>query len=173
MNPYYTHRPYLIDILDNLDYSKPIECLEFGIGYGSSEVFFKYAQTKENLRITAFETDRTWFDEISEKFRLENYNFRYIENWQNLDYLNFDKHYDFIFIDQAPWEERIRTLDSIGDCADIILLHDYDYFNKLINLFDIYDVSDVSAFGKYLKNFNLCAYKETLPPTLVFKNENR
>jgi len=44
MNAYYTHQDTLNKILESFDYTKPVHCLEFGSGDGSSSVFNKYSE---------------------------------------------------------------------------------------------------------------------------------
>jgi hypothetical protein len=168
-HPYYTHRPHLINSLNSLDKKKEINILEFGVGDGSSLIFNEFASKNKNFNIKAFETDKSWLDETKSKYELENYKFNYINNWDELLTENsFNKEYDLIFIDQSPWESRIKTLDLLINKSNISILHDYDYYNKGL-IEDIFDVSEKSFFGKYLsKNISAQGFNEELPPTLVF-----
>lgn len=73
-----------------------------------------------------------------------------------------------IFIDQSPWESRIKTLDLLINKSNITILHDYDYYNKGL-IENIFDVGDDSFFGKYLsKNISSEGFSDELPPTLIF-----
>jgi hypothetical protein len=54
MNPYYTHRPYLISELNKLIESKQssdISILELGVGDGSSQIFNEFAKNYRNISI--------------------------------------------------------------------------------------------------------------------------
>ena len=57
MNAYYTHQDTLNKILESFDYTKPVHCLEFGSGDGSSSVFNKpslFSKTKEKFPVSKF-----------------------------------------------------------------------------------------------------------------------
>ena len=165
INPYYSHRPHLIKLLDSLDYTKSVTCIEFGVGYGSSEIFNEYCLKYPNLTTYAYETDRVWYDEIALKFQNKNYIFQHLDNWDILDYDALPS-VDVSFIDQSPWEARIKSLDNMAFKSQHILIHDYDYFNKGI-VDDIFDVSEKSFLGKYINHFNIHAYYKELPPTVI------
>jgi cellulose biosynthesis protein BcsQ len=166
---YYTHRKYLTDALNSLDKNKKINILEFGVGDGSSFVFNEFASKNKNFNIKAFETDKSWFEETKSKYELDNYEFIHINDWNELLVQNkFKDEYDLIFIDQSPWESRIKTLDLLINQSSILILHDYDFYNKGL-IEDIFDTGENSFFGKYLsENISVKGFFEQLPPTLVF-----
>jgi len=166
---YYTHRKYLIKSLNSLSKKNKIKILEFGVGEGSSLVFNDFASKNKNFSITAFETDYWWLNQTKDKYELDNYKFNYVNNWNEfLIEENFKDNYDLIFIDQSPWEARIKTIDLLISKSKITILHDYDFYNKGI-IENIFDVSQNSFFGKYLsKNISAEGFNEQLPPTLVF-----
>lgn len=173
-HPYYTHRKYLIDNLTSLSLlnknkNKKINILEFGVGEGSSLIFNDFASKNKNFNIKAFETEKSWFEETKIKYELDNYEFTHIDNWDEILTENyFNKKYDLIFIDQSPWESRIKTLDLLINKSNISILHDYDYYNKGL-IEDIFDVGENSFFAKYLsKNISAQGFNEELPPTLIF-----
>lgn len=171
-HPYYTHRKYLIDNLTSLSLlskNKKINILEFGVGEGSSLIFNDFASKNKNFNIKAFETEKSWFEETKIKYELDNYEFIHINNWDEILTENyFNEKYDLIFIDQSPWESRIKTLDLLINKSNISILHDYDYYNKGL-IEDIFDVGQNSFFAKYLsKNISAQGFNEELPPTLIF-----
>lgn len=170
MNDYYTHRPYLIQILEGFDYSKNVNILEFGTGEGSGEVFHQFASLYSNLNIQSFDNDITWLNTMKNKYQLPNYNFTQVESWKELfDTYNFSSSYDLIFVDQSPWEARIMSLDFLKGKYQTAILHDYDYYNKGITPPNkIYDTDESSYFAKYLDAYTLQGYHSTLPPTLTF-----
>lgn len=169
-HPYYTHRKYLFNSLNSLNIKDKINILEFGVGDGSSLLFHEFAYKNPNVNIKAFETDKLWIDQTKEKYSLSNYEFIFIDNWDTfLIEDNFkEDNYDLIFIDQSPWEARVKTMDLLIDKSKITILHDYDFFNKGY-IEDIFDFGENSFFKKYIsKNILLSGFHEELPPTLVF-----
>jgi hypothetical protein len=173
MSDYYTHREYLKKELETLKKNVKTNCLEFGTGDGSALIFGEYAKLNENVSITAYDSDFQWLNETKEKYSLENYNFTHINNWDEfLSQNNFNDIYDLIFVDQTPWEARINTIDLLKNQSKIIILHDFDYFNIGV-CEDIYSVNEGSFFHtRYGDDFELFAFNEQLPPTLVMKNKN-
>lgn len=171
MNPFYTHREFLKRELEKLNYNEEINILEFGTGDGSAEILFEYAKNYPNLNINAFDNDTNWLSSMKEKYNLPNYTFEFVNDWSfMLDNYNFLKKYDLIFIDQAPWEARILTLEKMSEKASTIIIHDYDFFNKGV-IDNIYDVGVNSFFGKYNENFILEGNNNMLPPTLILTNK--
>lgn len=171
-NPYYTHQPYLIQELEKLKDLPNVKILEFGVGDGSSAIFHEYALKYKNLQINAYETDGNWLNNMRDKYHLDNYIFNDVENW--IDFLisdNFNDECDLIFIDQAPWEARIQTLDLIKNKSKVIILHDYDFYNHGLTS-RIYDIGEGTFFEKYNDAFTLENHYNELPPTLIFRSND-
>lgn len=170
-NPYYTHRKHLKKELNSLNKKNKIKILEFGVGDGSSLIFNEFAKNNKNVKIEAFETDKDWLKKTKEKYELSNYKFFYVENWSDfLTEHKFTESYDLVFIDQSPWEARIKTLDILINKSSITILHDYDYFNKGF-IDEIFDAGKKSFFGRYIsENIKTKPFFKELPPTLVFLN---
>lgn len=173
MSDYYTHREYLKKELDSLKKNVKINCLEFGTGDGSALIFGEYAKLNKNVTITAYDSDFHWLNETKKKYGLGNYDFVHVNNWDEFfAQTNFNGIYDLIFVDQAPWEARIKSIDFLKDKTKTIILHDFDYFNIGV-CEDIYSVKEGSFFHtKYGNIFELFAFNEQLPPTLIMKNKN-
>lgn len=188
MNPFYTHRPHLINTLNSFDYSKPVRCLEFGTGDGSAEVFKDFTSKYSNLHVEVFETDRGWLDNMTEKYQAANYKFNFVDNWADVLKTLVTGVYDLAFVDSGTWDSRIEIIDAMKDNCRYIILHDYDYYNvshynapllpldvlydKLKELgIDISSCDETSFFAKYLNDFNLTSYADVKPPTLVFENK--
>ena len=173
-NPYYTHRPYLQKILNDLSRQKstqPIYILELGVGDGSSELMNIFAKNMPNASILGIETDPVWAETMRHKSSLPNYTINTINSW-NIDiYQNLDQPlYDLVFIDQTPWSARIEALDYLYRTDSFItaILHDYDYYNPKDRP---YDIGVNSFFSKYLDKCILLEHHEILPPTLIFSHE--
>lgn len=167
MNDYYTHRKFLEKELSKLDYSKPVKCLEFGTGDGSALLFNSFAKKNKNMLVNSYDNDSLWVKKTAENYALDNYVFSHVDNWDSiLTEESFKDAYDLVFIDQSPWEARIKTIDILLDKAKVIILHDYDYFNKNF-CEDIYSVGEGSFFQKYSNKFHIVGEKELMPPTLI------
>ena len=168
MNPYYTHRKYLIEELNKLNYSKPVRVLEFGTGDGSAVVFRFFAYLYPDLKIESYETDFNWLRSMTDKYSADNYHFHLVDSWDNLFKEEpFNKVYDLAFVDAGPdFDARIKIIDFIKDSVKVIILHDYDFYNKGI-MEDHYCVGEGSFFGnKYSKDFILQGNNE-YPGTLI------
>jgi len=167
MNGYYTHRKFLEIELLKLDYSKPVKCLEFGTGDGSALLFNSFAKTHKNMLVNSYDNDSLWVKKTTENYALDNYIFSHIDSWDSiLTDESFKDVYDLVFVDQAPWEARIKTIELFLDKAKVIILHDYDYFNQNF-CEDISSVGEGSVFHKYSNKFHIVGEKEFLPPTLI------
>ena len=170
MNPYYTHQKYLIEELDRLDYSKPVIVLEFGTGDGSASVLHLFAQKYPNMRIESFEDDFNWMQSTYKKYSVGNYHFHHVDSWDSFfaDAV-FNELYDLVFVDSSPWDSRIMAIEAIRDRAKVIILHDYDYYNKGV-IDDIKSISEGSFYHtKYANDFTLEGKTEFYPETLIMR----
>lgn len=172
MSDYYTHREYLKEELNKINKTKKTYCLEFGTGEGSGLIFNEFAKIAKNTTIKAYDSDLNWLTQTSNKYSLNNYTFSHVNNWDEfLNNTSFEYIYDLVFVDQAPWEARIKSIDTIKEKSKIIILHDFDYFNINVTN-DIYSVSEGSFFHtKYGNDFELIVKKDLLPPTLIMVNK--
>lgn len=174
MNPYYTHRPYLIEQLKLLALKDSAKILEFGVGEGSSSILSEFSKNNPHFEVQAFETDLSWIKSMEEKYSHKNYQFFHVSDWADLfSKEEFSDVYDLIFIDQAPWEARILTLNTLIRKAKRIILHDYDFFNVGI-CDDVFRVDQHSFLSPYFKEYNILteSFKEILPPTLLIYNKD-
>jgi hypothetical protein len=183
---WYSHRRTLVKELSKLDFTKEVNILEFGTGYGSAEVFAEYIKKYDNIKVTSFENNKDWFEEMKLKFSSPNYNFYFSEDWnKTFNSIEVNKKYDIVFVDQSPWEARISTIDFLTDKnAPIIILHDYDQYNrnncnncKAKRENRVYDFNKGSFFERFMENFIMEADRELSinntnhPPTLILKNK--
>ena len=178
MNAYYTHQDTLNKILESFDYSTPIHCLEFGSGDGSSSVFHTFAQSNPNLTVDCFEHEESWLNSMSEKYKLNNYNFNVVD-WSTMNYDDLKiKNYDLIFVYQGDWDARLVTIDKMKNNAKYIILHDYCYYNGfgpgMVHSpdMDFNNVGEGSFFHKYSVDFEVTGVTELFPPTLILKSKN-
>ena len=173
MNPYYTHQKYLTEELNKLDYSKPVIVLEFGTGDGSASILQSFARKYPNLRIESYEDNYNWYQNMKLKYYHPNYNFNYTESWDGLflkgDILCFD--YDLVFVDAGPdFAARIKIINYIKAKAKVIVLHDYDFYNKGI-MEDHYFTGAGSFFGERYSNEFILQGNSEYPGTLVMRNK--
>ena len=173
MNAFYTHQQYLIRELRKLDYNKPCRCLELGAGDGSASVFRGFLIDNPNLDVRAFDTNEDWRDQMIRDYSHQNYHISFLNTWDEiLDILSLGRDpWDIVFVDQEPWRARIESIDTLAHLARVIILHDYDYFNKGV-CENIFSVGEESFFAQYLDNFELEAQCMILPPTLIMRNKN-
>ena len=172
-NPFYTHQKYLRDELAKLNLEQKSICLEFGTGDGSGCIINEFLEKNDNLSVYSFESNYEWFTSMAKKYKAKNYHFNFVYNWN--DYLrrkSFEDIYDVVFVDQTPWEARIKTIDRLKHKTKTFILHDYDFFNKGI-IEDIYSVSKGSFFHNTFGDFFIMEnYHDILPPTLILRNKN-
>ena len=179
MNQYYTHQKFLSELLSSFDYSKPVKCLEFGSGDGSSSIFYEYAEKNENLIVECYEHDLEWLKQMESKYGRSNYSFHPVK-WDEMNYEELKKgKYDLIFVDQGDWDARIKTMDSLSDTSKNFILHDYCYYNGFRGYEIPEDQKEKSLtlkegsffHGKYGEKFNLIGETELFPPTLIMKKK--
>lgn len=154
MNRYFTHRDYLIKVLESFDYNKSISILEMGTGDGSSQILSTYAMKYPNISIIGLESKKSWLVAMTNKYSMPNYQFS-LTNW--LDLTHYKKKYDLIFIDQMPWTARVKSFRYFKNCFKYCVMHD---FSGLLKRFP--------EFKKFIEsNFNIAHYKTYYPSTAI------
>jgi len=170
MNPYYTHQKRLTEELNRLDYTNPVFVLEFGTGDGSASVLQSFAQQYSNLRIESYDSDLVWATSMSEKYPADNYYFHHVDSWHKIK-RKFNGIYDLVFVDAGPlFESRIMIIDIIKANAKVIVLHDYDFYNKGI-MEDHYSVEAGSFFGDNYSDDFILEKDTEYPGTLIMRNK--
>jgi len=177
---YYSHIPVLKHIIENeitnLDdgitheyVGKKFGCIhefiEMGVGHGSSGIM-RHACLNYNARVISFETDKEWWDKITDEYSADTYDQIFVKNWDRLYNMIGRIHSpspDLVFIDQAPWEARIQAAHYFADMARFIIIHDYDFYPR--EMPELHE--KLKAKMKYWK-----LYEDVAPPTLVCSNFN-
>lgn len=128
-NDYHTHLPLLKYLFEEAKLiNRGSKILELGCGLGSSP-FLKHVQSELDLEIFSFETDKGWYDKIQNYYSGEKYTFMHINDWNELKPEMFEGvMFDFIFIDQSPWEARIVSALQFRNMCKFMAIHDYDYY---------------------------------------------
>lgn len=171
MNPYYTHREYLINELNSLDITKDITILELGTGDGSGEIFHDWCSRFPNIRVIGFEFDNTWLQTVKEKYTLPNYEFHNITDWSTIktvvQSMGIDN-IDLIFVDQETFESRIVSIDVLRGFTDTFILHDYDWYNRIANKNHGNEVVEGTwLYDKFAEDYDIITHFELMPPTLI------
>lgn len=115
--------------------NQTIQMLEIGTGGSSSKTMRSFLETYKNLQLISFENDRYWYDVYVQQYaKHERHKLVFVENETWHDELNQFLQVDnskfriLAFIDSSPWESRVTALKLLIDKADILLIHDVDYF---------------------------------------------
>ena len=140
-----THQPVLYAVAAST--KGPI--IEFGCGYGSTDLLHEICERNGRILIT-LEDDLTWMEKFASKYEGRGYNkensgwhkffyvpgknqkdhenpahwVKFLNEFKLLDELNFD----VCFIDQSPWLARYETLKKMKDKARFVIVHDVDFF---------------------------------------------
>lgn len=185
--PYHTHQPVLYKIATST--SGPI--IEFGCGYGSTDMLHEICKENKRLLISLddnldwlllfsrkYSDDSEWHKFIFVPGKLQNDSDNpqhWIEFLNNFELLKMD--FDVCFIDQHPWLGRFETIKYMKNKARFIILHDCDYFptNGIFgttirpivnNNPGIFDFSDIFQYFKVY--FPITPWPVwTGPPTLL------
>lgn len=94
------------------------DMVEFGMGYGSTNILRKYA-TETGRHLTSYENNLEWY----EKFPFEhsdNHELIYVSDWNSVN----QKDIDVMLIDHAPGERRKIDIAKFANVAKIIVCHD-------------------------------------------------
>lgn len=170
-HPYHTHQPVLYEVASRT--SGPI--IEFGCGYGSTELLHEVCKQDGRLLIS-LDDNLEWLNKFKEKYKSDSEWHKFIfvqgkpspasdspQHWidfmNNFDPLLTSCDFDICFIDQHPWEARVETIKYMKDKARFIIVHDCDYFptNGLLgttirpivdNHPGVFDFSDVFRYFK-------------------------
>ena len=181
-NAHYTHQPVLYEIARTTE--GPI--IEFGCGYGSTDLLHEICKPTRRLLIT-LDDNLEWLSTFSKKYQEDAAWHKFIfvsgkstedpsspQHWINFlessELLNTTE-FALCFIDQSPWLGRFETMKHMKNRARFTIIHDCDYFpgsgvfGKIASPF-CYDFSDV--FQHFKVYFPLMPWPGvTGPPTLL------
>jgi len=126
-----THLPVIIKMLDR---SQPEKLLELGSGDFSSVLIHEYVTGHPTRHLTSLEHDQKWIEGLG-WLNNRNHTLQYVPNW---DYTKLNGPWDFVFIDQAPEEDRIPALAYFADKSKIVALHDNNYEDRYAKHYHLY-----------------------------------
>jgi hypothetical protein len=186
---YYTHQPYLKEIIVNTSGN----ILECGCGDGST-LFIRDCIKNTNRTLVSLESDIKW---LSKFVYLQNDNHKlfYVDannvdcndtgkRWYDYISENLkDYNFEVVFIDSSPWLSRKYSYEYFKNKAKIIIIHDFDYFpvNNIIgkvtktNWYNNKRIDEVDLSDE-IKNYKLYYppleyfVGATGPPTLICSN---
>ena len=132
-NAYYTHQPYLIEMLKNTNGN----ILECGCGDGST-LIIKEEIKNTNRKLVSIESNLEWFNKYKDLANAS-HELYYInagnndtmetgETWIQFIKSNILDDFDIVFIDSSPWLSRVACLNHYLNQSKIIIIHDFDYF---------------------------------------------
>jgi hypothetical protein len=183
---YYTHQPVLFKIATQSN--GPI--IEFGCGYGSTDMLHEICKDQDRLLIT-LDDSFPWLNQFARKYRSSKHQFIFVpgKNLENPEdhshWIRFfekhpslkERHFGLCFIDQSPWLARFETVKRMKGNSQYVIVHDCDYFpmanvfgkviKPIVNRQDgVFDFSDVFRFFKvyFPPQPWVC---DTGPPTLL------
>ncbi len=166
-DPFGTHTPFLTE------YAKRTtgDIVEFGTGKISTPLLYDIVLGTPGRKLLSYENDPNWIKCLGERHEItlvENIDLELIRNHPKTPA-------GLVFIDNSPWKARCKVLDVYKNVADIVIVHDADYFpkhgmfGKTTDVPHVFDFSDV--FLKWeLYMPDLPWPSDTGPPTLVGTN---
>ena len=184
-NDWSTHQPVLYEYVKNTKGN----ILELGCGYGSTPLI-RTLIDGTNRKLVSVDSNIEWLNKMKESIpESENHQYLLHSNFKNdydwSSFLNenpiFKEQYDLVFIDQAPWAGREKSLYFFKDKVDYIIIHDADYFatNKKFGKIipnkpfeEKFDFTDVLPNSQLLFPPKPWPYPPTGPPTLVGTTKN-
>ena len=133
-HPFYTHQPYLLEVLKNTTG----DILECGCGEGSTHMIRKYIKGTTR-KLVSIESNLEWLNKY--RHLQDDSHLLYHVPANNEDsiatgqmWTSFvasrlsDRQFDVVFIDSSPWLSRKYLFDYFKPIAKVIVIHDFDYF---------------------------------------------
>lgn len=94
--------------------------LELGSGLFSTPLIHYYCDPR-GRKVVTVESDATWYQNVALLFQTANHEIRKTENWKEPD---LERHFDVVFIDHAPADQRVVDLVKYANLATFIVIHD-------------------------------------------------
>lgn len=167
---YSTHQPFLKFYIQHTTN----DILEFGTGDGSTGFILDLIKDT-NRKLVSYENNREWYDKMVLQYPPnEQHSYVFVDDWEEVISNIVTENISIVFIDQAPWEARVTTMNHFKDHVEYVMIHDVDYFpkNKMFGTYIseyVFDFSDVfKSWGIYYPKLPWPC--RTGPPTLVGSN---
>lgn len=119
-----THQPVLVAAAEVCE--GPI--LECGSGDWSTPLLHRIAR-RRGLELLTVDDHREW---LGRQARLARpwHELRHVEDWDEAIERLAERRWGLVFIDQHPWTARAATAARLRDQADLVVMHDCDYFPR-------------------------------------------
>lgn len=148
IDPMSTHSVFLESTLkfalNEINRNQKLILFEIGTGGKSSEIMRRITDDNSNVELISFENDINWIQMYRENYsvhpRHELCQINDLQDWETKISIKLQsipkESYLVSFIDSAPWESRVITLNLLKDISQIVLIHDVDYFphNKIFGV---------------------------------------
>jgi hypothetical protein len=124
------------------------------------------ASQRRNVPLITFETDPSWMARYAPGMESPLHQFRLVSSWE--DELASSEWDDYpcglAFVDQAPWEARVITIERFRFAADYVILHDSLYYpvNGLMGK-SVRDLVGPTDVGVRTYDDMFTSYKEFFP----------
>src|SRR5574343_182158 len=162
-DPYSTHQPVLYSAVKAVSNSIVVE---FGIGNGSTALLHDVCGENKNS-LFSYDNSEDWVNKFK-SFENEYHKLKYGADWnKTIEEVGLFGEIGLLFVDQAPWEARHQSIIELGNKANIIILHDADYFVKhFVAYYNCY-----FTFFKFYEPPKPGPYPESEPPTVIGTNK--
>jgi hypothetical protein len=133
-HPFYTHQPYLLEVLRNTSG----DILECGCGEGSTPMIRKYINGTTR-KLVSIESNLEWLNKY--RHLQDDSHLLYHVPANNVDsmitgqvWTSFiashlsDRQFEVVFVDSSPWLSRKCIFDYFKPIAKVIVIHDFDHF---------------------------------------------
>jgi hypothetical protein len=133
-HPFYTHQPYLLEVLKNTTG----DILECGCGEGSTHMIRNHIKGT-GRKLVSIESNLEWLNKYRHLHDDSHLLYHIPANnedsmatgqvWTSFiaSHLS-DREFDVVFIDSTPWLSRKCLFDYFKSKAKVIVIHDFDYF---------------------------------------------
>ena len=132
-DPNATHRDYLSTSIRELLRGGPINVVEVGSGVFSTLLLADLVSRAPGSTVTSFENNKEWFLRVGQVLDEEGLecDLRFAETYEKAIEAFLTERQtqiDLVFIDSSPWQSRVEALELLKDKANVVVIHDVDYF---------------------------------------------
>lgn len=156
---------------------------EFGCGYGSTPLLHEFC-ARQGRPVVTFESNAEWLEKIRTEFESDFHWFVPVKDWAALVQHPVVRQtaWGLVFVDQAPFEARLWTLQALSGLPAYFVIHDCDYFpehdlfgtahRSIAGPHDTGSRTYEDVFSSWKEFFPLppWPYPPTGPPTLLGSN---
>ena len=116
MNPYGTHLPLLIKLVERT--AGPV--LELGMGENSTPVLHKLC-TEQKRYLLSLDNDADYVDKFAQKYTSNIHQIQWVDDW---DKAEIEKPWSVVLVDHRPARRRYRDASRVAEHAQFVVCHD-------------------------------------------------